>query len=158
MNREKLQAQLALEEGCPPTTYYDSKGILSGGVGHNLIDEPEPGYDRDKIPVPQEMIDKWFAKDIQDAIDDLDRHCPWWREMDDVRQNALLNLCFNMGWMQGGNPSTGLASFKNSREAMRVGDYARAANGFRNSDWARDVGPNRRERVCKMIETGQWQM
>ena len=151
MNLEKLEKQLHLEEGRPPTTYLDSKGILSGGAGHNLIDEPEPGYDRPGIPVSDEMCTKWFLKDIQDAIDDLDRELPWWRDLDDVRQNALLNLCFNMGW-------TGLSTFHNTLANFKAGNYAAAASGFLRSQYARDVGPTRSKRVAKMIETGVWQL
>lgn len=151
MNLEKLQKQLEQEEGCPPRTYLDSKGILTGGIGHNLIDEPEPGFDRVGIIVPKDMVAKWFQKDIQDAIDDLDRNLPWWRDLDDVRQNALLNLCFNMGW-------TGLSTFKNTLKAFEIGDYWTAANGIRTSKYAMDVGKNRSGRVANMIEKGEWQL
>lgn len=151
MDLARLEKQLALEEGCPPKTYLDSKGILSGGIGRNLIDEPESGFDRVGIPVPPEMVTKWFQKDILDAIQDLDRELPWWTGLDDVRQNALLNLCFNMG-------INGLKTFKNTLAAFEAGDYKTAANGFRNSQYAREVGPTRSGRVARMIETGEWQL
>lgn len=151
MNLHRLEQQLALEEGSPPRTYLDSKGILTGGIGHNLIDEPEHGFDRIGIIVPPEMRTKWFLKDIEDALDDLNRECPWWKTLDDVRQNALLNLCFNMGW-------GGLSTFKNTLKAFEIGDYKTTANGFRNSQYAREVGPIRSGRVAKMIETGEWQL
>tara|TARA_R110000868_G_scaffold331698_1_gene592691 strand:- start:5896 stop:6351 length:456 start_codon:yes stop_codon:yes gene_type:complete len=151
MNLIKLEAQLALEEGAPTRTYLDTKGILTGGIGHNLIDEPESGFDRVGVIVPPEMRTKWFLKDIQDAIDDADRELPWWKGLDDVRQNALLNLLFNMGW-------GGLATFKNTLAAFERGDYVAAASGFRNSQYARDVGKTRSGRVAAMIETGEWQL
>lgn len=149
MDLRKLEAQLALEEGAPARTYLDTKGILSGGIGHNLIDEPEPGYDRIGVQVSPETRSQWFRKDIEDAINDLNHHAPWWHGLDDVRQNALLNLCFNMGW-------GGLSTFKNTLAAFAAKDYAQAANGFRHSQYANDVGPARSGRVCRMIETGQW--
>lgn len=148
MNLESLQKQLALEEGCPPRTYLDSKNILTGGIGHNLIDEPEPGFDRIGILVPPEMVTKWFLKDIQDAIDDLDRELPWWRDENDARQNALLNLVYNMGW-------AGLSTFKNTLLAFERGNFGLVASGLRYSQYAKEVGPTRSGRVAKMIETGE---
>ncbi len=151
MNLTKLEAQLALEEGNPPRTYLDSKGILTGGIGHNLIDEPEPGFDRIGVIVPPEVCTRWFLNDIQDSIDDANRELPWWTDLNDVRQNALLNLLFNMGW-------SGLSTFKNTLKMFEIGDYRGAANGLRNSQYAREVGPTRSRRVAAMIETGEWQL
>lgn len=148
MNLESLQKQLALEEGCPERTYLDSKNILTGGIGHNLVDEPEPGFDRIGILVPPEMVTKWFLKDIQDAIDDLDRELPWWRNETDGRQNALLNLDFNMGWL-------GLSTFHNTLNAFKNGNYGAVASGIRYSQYAKEVGPTRSNRIMKMIETGE---
>tara|TARA_R110000868_G_scaffold19561_1_gene84202 strand:- start:225 stop:680 length:456 start_codon:yes stop_codon:yes gene_type:complete len=151
MNLTKLEEQLALEEGSPPKTYLDTKGILTGGIGHNLIDEPEAGFDRVGVIVPPEVCTRWFQKDIQDAIKDLDYHLRWWDSLNDVRQNALLNLCFNMG-------INGLLTFKNTLKMLEIGDYRGAANGLRNSQYAKDVGRTRSGRLAAMIETGEWQL
>lgn len=149
MNLERLQAQLAIEEGRPAKTYLDTKGILTGGIGHNLIAHPEPGFDRVGIVVNDAVCARWFRADIQESIDALDRRLPWWRQHDDVRQNALLNLCFNMGLGT-------LLTFKNTLSAFSARDYGRAADGVLNSQYARDVGPHRSGRVAGMIRTGQW--
>lgn len=149
MNLYLLEKQLAEGEGSPPATYLDSKGILTGGIGHNLIDEPEHGFDKPGIPVPPEMRTKWFLKDIQDALDDLNINAPWWKTLDDVRQNALLDLCFNMGWL-------GLSTFHNSLAALMNGNYTAAAYGIKHSQYAKDVGPLRSSRIAYMIEFGEW--
>jgi hypothetical protein len=52
-----------------------------------------------------------------------------------------------MGW-------GGLSTFTNSLAAFKDGAYATAANGFRNSQYAKDVGPHRSGRIAKMIQTG----
>lgn len=150
MDLIRLQADLKKEEGSPDYTYLDSKGILSGGIGRNLIDEPEPGFDKPEIFVPEEMETKWFQKDIQDAIDGLNKYLPWWTKENDVRQNALLDLCFNMG-------VTGLLTFKTTLGFFQHGMYIAAASGIRNSQYARDVGPIRSSKIAKMIETGEFQ-
>ena len=48
---------------------------------------------------------------------------PWFAEIDSVRQDALINLCFNLGM-------TRLLGFKNALTAMSVGDYDKAADEF----------------------------
>ena len=149
MNLDKLEAQLILEEGAPSRTYLDTKGILTGGIGHNLIAHPYPGYDRIGVIVPEQMRSYWFRIDIIESINALNSGLPWWQELDDVRQNTLLNLCFNMG-------IGSLLGFKNTLAALKAGDYPTAARGILNSQYARDVGPNRSGRIAKMIETGQW--
>lgn len=154
MNLQRLEIQLAIEEGAPTRTYLDTKGILTGGVGHNLIAHPEPGFDRIGVLVPADVRSRWFKTDIQGAISDLNHHCPWWHGMDDVRQNTIANLMFNMGW--GNGVDKGLSTFKNTLAAFAIKDYTRAAIGFKNSMWANDVGPVRCNRICNMIATGQW--
>jgi lysozyme len=149
MNLEKLEAQLAEEEGSPGRTYLDTKGILTGGIGHNLIAHPEAGYDRVGVIVESEKRTEWFKQDIQDAIAALDAKLPWWSALDDVRQNCLLDLTFNMG-------IGGLLTFHNTLALLEQGNYVMAANGFRNSQYARDVGPTRSGRICRMIERGEW--
>ncbi len=149
MNLERLEAQLAIEEGSPPRTYLDTKGILTGGIGHNLQAHREYGFDRVGIIVSPEVCTRWFRADIQFAVNDLDRNAPWWKQLDDVRQNALLDLCFNMGWGT-------LTTFHKTLAAFAQRDYGRAADGIRNSQYAKDVGPARSGRVARMIETGQW--
>jgi len=149
VNLKRLAAQLAVEEGSPRKTYLDTKGILTGGIGHNLIAKPEEGFDRAGIDVPNDVRDAWFETDIQECIDALDRSLKWWRDLDDVRQNALLNLCFNMG-------IGGLLTFKNTLAALAAGDYDKAASGILNSQYARDVGPYRSGRVAGMIRSGMW--
>lgn len=153
MNLNQLEAQLLEEEGRPPHTYLDHKGILTGGIGHNLIAHPEPGYNRVKIPVSDEICSRWFKSDIQETMALLDRFAPWWREHNSPRQNALLNLCFNMGW---GDGRRGLSSFVNTLAAFRAKNYQAAAAGILNSQYAKDVGPTRSGRVSKMILTGEW--
>jgi lysozyme len=69
-----------------------------------------------------------------------------------LRQRALLNMAFNLGW----NPQApgGLDDFKNTLRAMQDGHWTLAAAGMRASLWARQVGA-RAERLARMIETGQ---
>ncbi len=85
------------------------------------------------------------------AVALLDQHAPWWRELDDVRQDALANMCFNMGW---GDGRRGLSSFHNTLTAIRARAWRTAFRGMLASAWAREVG-QRATRLAQMILTGR---
>jgi lysozyme len=52
-----------------------------------------------------------LAEDVAKAEALFDAHAPWWRSLNDARQDVMVNLCFNMGW---GDGSHGLSSFRNT--------------------------------------------
>lgn len=148
MDIDRLKAQLELEEGTPQRTYLDTKGILSGGVGHNLVAHPEHGYDRVGILVPPEVSKKWFEQDLQRVINDLNHNLPWWTQLDPVRQNIVADMTFNMG-------IGGLMTFANTLANIKNGHYDAAADGMKASLWHTQVG-TRAIRLEKMMRTGQW--
>lgn len=135
-SRAHLVKALILDEGARNFPYKDTVGKLTIGVGRNLDDR---GLSDREIGVLLE-------NDITIVVDELDRHLPWWREMNDVRQRALANMCFNLGWPK-------LRGFVNTLAAMQRGDYQVAADGMRASLWARQVGARAR-RLAREMETG----
>lgn len=80
---------------------------------------------------------------------------PWLNKLSQVRQDALLNMVFNMGW---DNPRTtkreGLSGFTTSLGLIREGHYVEAAANLRKSLWASQVG-GRAVRITNMIQTGR---
>ncbi len=94
--------------------------------------------------------------DVERAAAALDQALPWWRMLDDVRQDCMAELCFNMGIgfpAETGRPGHGLRSFGRTLEAIRTGRYADAAEGLRASHWALEVGA-RAERLARMMRDG----
>ncbi len=69
-------------------------------------------------------------------------------DLDAVRQDAMVNLCFNLGFSR-------LSLFTNALAAMAEANYDRAAMEFLDSKWARQVG-KRSEDVAHMIRTGEY--
>jgi lysozyme len=123
MDLEALKRQLVVDEGLRLHAYKDTVGKMTIGVGHNLDDQPIS-----EIAAMQILED-----DIADVVADLDREFPWWKQMDEVRQGVLANMCFNMGIVT-------LKTFHNTLAAMERGDYAGAADGMAASAWAKQVG------------------
>tara|TARA_R110000868_G_scaffold3596_1_gene22679 strand:- start:1098 stop:1547 length:450 start_codon:yes stop_codon:yes gene_type:complete len=148
VNFEKLKEQLSIDEGNLLVAYLDTMGILSVGRGHNCAVKPVPGVLKPGDKITEEISSELFRVDIQESIDQLDRHLPWWRLLDDVRQNVLANMCFNMG-------INTLKQFRNTLQFIQSGSYGMAADGMMQSLWARQVG-DRAKRLSKMMRTGEW--
>lgn len=141
-DRAKLEAQLRIDEGLRYRPYQDSRGHWTAGIGHNL---DAHGIDPTKLPdpIPDAMIEEWFAKDISDAEAALNRNLPAWNGFSDARQRAILNLCFNMGWPI-------LSTFRNTLSAMLAGDWGGAADDLLASKYAEEVG-DRATRIAALL-------
>ena len=136
MNVDQLTKDLIIDEGKVKLLYTDSLGVPTIGVGRNLRDR---GISDDEIAY-------LLKNDIAIVTADLDRNLPWWRLMTEARQQALANVCFQLG-------ITKLLHFTNTLASMRSGDYGGAADGMLNSLWARQT-PNRANRLAKIMRAG----
>lgn len=136
MNRHQLSTQLHVDEGIRPRIYRDSVGKWTGGVGRNLSDRP---FSNDEIAL-------MLANDIATAERDLDRALPWWRAMSDARQQALCNMCFNLGIGR-------LLGFRKMLALLEAGDWAAAASEAIDSKWAGQVG-ERAIRIAQQYRKG----
>jgi lysozyme len=139
-DRTAMLAELTRDEGLRHTPYRDSVGKLTIGIGRNLDDRGISAAEAHVLAL----------NDIAIAEADLDRHCPWWRQMSDARQRALLNMCFNMGW---GNGRRGLSTFANTLRMLEEGRYGEAANNALRSKWAEQVGARAR-RIAQQFREG----
>ncbi len=136
MNIEKFKSQLLLHEDLRLKPYVDTVGKLTIGVGRNLTD----------VGITREEALYFLGHDIVKVSSQLDEVLPWWRQMSEVRQRVLADMCFNMG-------ITRLLKFTNTLAAMRRGDYTAAAAGMKDSRWYTQVG-TRSRRLVKMMLTG----
>ena len=136
----KLSDQLRIHEGVRSHAYKCSANMITVGVGRNIDENGGLGLSDDEI-------DYLLENDIKRCKQELIT-LPWFSQIDSVRQDALINMCFNLGM-------TRLLGFKNALTAMSVGDYDTAADEFMDSRWAKQVG-RRAEEVCTMIRTGSY--
>lgn len=113
-------------------------GKLSIGIGRNLTD----------IGITREEAVVLMASNIAGVVRDLDRNLPWWRQMNDARQNVLANMCFNLGINR-------LLGFKNTLAMMQAGRYDAAAAGMLDSLWAKQVH-ERAVRLARRMSTGEF--
>lgn len=136
MNQGKIAAQLRIDEGVVEHAYQDSLGYWTIGVGH-LIDKRKGGKLSDRLIA-------WILfEDITEKITELDKRIPWWRELDDDRQDALVNMAFNLG-------TDGLLGFVKFLALLRDKKFVAASNEMLDSLWAKQVG-QRAIRLARVI-------
>ncbi|QGZ66342.1 hypothetical protein FAZ98_31610 [Paraburkholderia acidisoli] len=73
-------------------------------------------------------------------------HLSWWRQLDEVRQRVIANMCFNMGIDK-------LLGFAHMLAALKLHNFAVAAAEMKNSKWFGQVG-DRAVRLCSAMSTG----
>ena len=144
MDTDLLCQELRRDEGVRYAVYLDSKGIPTIGVGHNCQAWPLPV---DWVqPLTDDQVNQLLTHDLDFVFSGLDLHLTWWRQLDEVRQRSIANMCFNMGIQI-------LMEFHNSLHFMQTEQYGLAASDFRQSEWFSQVGI-RAVRICDAIERG----
>ena len=139
MNKQKLAEQLKVHEGLRLKPYKDTVGKWTIGIGRNL---------EDKGITEQEAL-FMLNNDVDYFYTNLSKMIPWFKLLDDVRQNVLVNMAFNLG-------IAGLLTFKNTLRLISLGHYDDAAEEMLNSKWARQVG-YRAEELAEQMRTGEYQ-
>jgi len=149
----EIQKRLLLHEGAVNHIYTCPAGYKTIGVGRNIETNPLTAKEKEKVGDISKGItlDKalyLLKNDVKRCQDELIKNISWFYQLDDERQYALLDMCFNMGIRK-------LLGFKRMLNAMFIGDYKGAAKECLNSKYARDVG-KRAVRIARLIETGVW--
>ena len=137
---ENIIRLLRRHEGVEPYAYKDHLGYITVGVGRCLEKDVGMGLSDDEI-------DYLLRNDIVRVQEELSEEYDWFAELDQVRQEAMINLSFNLG-------ATRLRGFRNALAAMAEEDYETAANEFMDSKWSSQVG-RRAYEVTQMIRTGE---
>ncbi len=134
----QLEQMLTRHEGKRSKIYRDSLGILSAGIGRNM----------EGVGLFPDEIQLMLENDIKRARTDLVAAFTWFPKLDEVRQAALIDMCFaGIGTLLG---------FKNMISAFAAKDYESAAAELMNSRYATQVGSRAKE-LAQMIKTGEWQ-
>lgn len=138
MNLKRLQSQLSIDEGNKSKPYTDTVGKLTIGVGRNLTDR---GLSADEV-------NYLLNNDINIATQDAKKLVPGFDKLDDVRQEVLVNMAFNLGLAR-------LGGFKKFLSAVNAGNFAKASVEMLDSVWAKQVGA-RAIRLSNAMRTGSF--
>lgn len=138
----RLEDLLIKHEGIKLHAYQDHLGYWTIGVGR-LIDQRRGGG------ITEQEAIMLLTHDILKASKQCYDNMTFWPDLNEVRQDALINLCFNLG-------ITGLLGFKNTLKAIAEKRWEDAEAGLRKSKWATQVQKERVEDICHMIRTGEY--
>jgi lysozyme len=141
-----LKRQLEGHEGRKNRVYKCTAGKRSIGIGHNIDAKGLPddieAFLEDNGYITDEMIDRLFDQDVEDAVSDCERLYPNFASLSEERQNALIDFVFNVGY---GTART----FKNTNRAINEERWDDAADGLLASKYARQVG-KRAQTIARM--------
>ncbi len=88
-----------------------------------------------------------LENDIERVEKDLAEAYPWFTDLSENRQIAMISMAFQLGM-------GGLAQFKNGLASLRTESWQEAHDHFMDSKWAREQTPNRAKEVCQLILAG----
>jgi len=137
---QKLLEMLKRHEGVRSHVYLCSAGYETIGVGRNIS--------QSGMGLSDDEVDYLLENDIIRVVKELSSEYPWFKDLDDVRKDAMIDISFNLG-------ATRFRGFKRALAAMEVADHTTAAKEFLDSKWSRDV-KGRATELCYMIETGNY--
>ena len=137
---EQLLEMLKRHEGVESHVYRCSAGYETIGVGRNIS--------KSGLGLADDEVDYLLENDIVRVIKELSSEYPWFRGLDDVRKDAIIDISFNLG-------ATRLRGFRRALAAMDAADYKTASLEFLDSKWSRDV-KGRSTELAYMIEMGEY--
>jgi lysozyme len=138
---EMLMSRVVEHEGIKQFAYQDSLGFWTIGVGRCIHEGKGRGLTTDECfcLLKNDLI---YFRNLLLKYD-------WFTKQDVVRQNALVELAFNLG-------VNNLLGFKNMISALSVNNYALASKELVESTWARQIGKNRAADLQHRILTGRY--
>lgn len=119
---KKLKRSVVLHEQKLKFPYLDTKNKITIGIGYNLSDRG----------LPDEWIDSQYQEDVNYFYETLNFTFEFFKELNEDRQIALIDMCYNLGFKQ-------FCKFSCMLDALQKHDYEKASYEMLNSDWANQV-------------------
>jgi lysozyme len=148
------EQRLEFHEGLRLKPYRCTAGKLTIGVGHNIesrdwTEEEKRAIGDWKNGITKNAAYMILRNDINLCLDKL-KTLGYWYYLDEERQYALLDLCFQLGW-------SGLNKFRKMLEAFRTKNWSEAERQCLDSNYAKQC-PKRANRIAKLIKYGRWEI
>ncbi len=121
MDLNKLKISVSKHEDLKLKAYHCPKGRITIGYGRNL-------QDRGITPLEAQTM---LERDLLDTKLELEVSIKFFHRLDDIRQNVLIEMGYNMG-------VPNLLEFKNTLKFMEKGDFINASIEMLDSQWHRD--------------------
>lgn len=147
-----IAKRLIEHEGLRLSPYICPAGKKTIGVGRNLEDNPLTPKEKRACGDYEHGITRNCAmmllkNDVERCLLELNGlNC--WHILDLERQYALLDMCFQLGFV-------GLKKFKKMLKALEIKDFKLASYHCLDSEYAKQT-PQRAKRIAKLIKEGKW--
>ena len=134
----RIEDLLIKHEGLRLKHYECTAGDITIGVGRNL----------ESMGLSEDEVYYLLANDIRRCEQELTKAFDWFTHLDSVRQDAMMDMCFNLGMSR-------LRGFRDALREMSLSNYEAASIEFLDSNWAEQVG-QRAITITNMIRTGEY--
>lgn len=141
-NQQKFDMHMLEAENSISYAYPDSLGYWTIGIGR-CIDKRI-----NTRALSQDEIYYLYQNDMKKCRQELSSYA-WYKNQDEVRQDVLVELCFNLGMPH-------LLGFKNMLQAILKKDYVNAGKHLLNSKWAAQVKTTRATHVHYRLVYGRY--
>lgn len=145
MKLARLERQVALDEGFSSAPYQDPLGYWTIGYGSRFILGVEVTAESNQIS--EAAARTLLRAGLWKAALDAQELFPNFAKMNDLRQEVLVNMSYNLGF-------NGLAGFRRLRDRAAELDYAGVADEMVASRWFDQVG-ERSRRLAAYMRTGR---
>lgn len=145
---KQLVTQLKRHEGFREHVYQDTMGLDTIGYGYCLSQNPLKLTDYEiknyrEFGIKESVAEYILMRCIDEFRKTLLVKIEGFNNLDEVRQDCLINMAFNIG-------VGGLLKFKNTLAHIRSGQYDLAANEMLDSNWAHQVHSRANELALQM--------
>lgn len=150
---DELVQRFIRNEGCELMPYKDTEGYWTIGIGRCFEKNPLTAEEKRICGDYMHGITKNAAfyllrNDVEKAIKECRKVIPFFESLDNERQYALVDMCFQLG-------PKGLAGFKKMIAAMGVGNWEEAYRQCLDSTYAHQT-PVRAKRIAYTIKCGKF--
>lgn len=150
---ETFKERLIRHEGLELEPYRDTEGKLTIGVGRcvdtNPLSEEEVaiiGHDCRSKPITRDQAMFLLDNDINKSCKNILSHLSWAENIDPLRLEVLIEMCFQLG-------IKGLLNFKNTLACLEAGDVDGAVRNMLQSRWHAQT-PARAEELATLMAKG----
>ncbi|MBQ0114178.1 MAG: glycoside hydrolase family protein [Bacteroidales bacterium] len=145
--------RLKFHEGLKLCVYVCPAGKKTIGVGRCLETNPLTAEEKRVCPDAERGITYNGAiyllrNDIDKCKAQLNKEFNWIFTLDEERQYALLDMCFQLG-------INGLKKFRKMLLYLKLKDFKKASIECLDSNYAKQT-PKRANRIARLIRTGEW--
>ncbi len=138
----KLREMIKRHEGVRRFVYRCSAGALTIGVGRNI--DPNKGG----IGLSDSEVDMMLTNDIARVYMELESNLDFFHDLDEARQDVMIDMCFNLGLPR-------FLEFRKMLAAVELGDYERASAEMVDSRWA-DMVKGRAITLSLIMKKGEY--